>query len=285
MFFKPAWMNAKLDSREYRQNRKIIRSIEKISDADERLEIVRTSPHISARQYVLERLPREKVFEFAMNRFPEGFYESLKEQYLAKQRLMSIILDRFQKVPVVGNSQELAAAFRENEEGMRILQDLSVRSENPEVRHFAEERLTKCQTLLADRTKYASMSDADKIVDYLRGVRLSPVFSEHSLYEALYRRNAHKVVSPKRFRAILADTRVDARVRAYIAGTETFKIGSKENVDILIQQLLSGEAAGNSHHPVVSALYKRVTHMFSKEELDRWDKTAINGAPKPDYGE
>ena len=285
MLFKPAWMNAKLDSRTYRQNRRIIRSIDRIQNVDERLKVVCASPHISARQYVLERLPLEKVFEFAMHRFPEGFYETLKEQYLAKQRIMSCILDRFQKIPIVGQRQELAASFRENEDGMRTLQDLSIRSENPDVRQFAEERWTKCQTMLSDRMKFAKMTDEDRIADYLRGVRLNSVFTKHSLYEALYKRNAQSVVSPKKFREILADSRIDVHVRAYIAGVETFKIGSKENVEILIQQLLSGEAAGNSNHPVVSALYDRALHMFSKDQLDHWEQTARNGAPKPDYGE
>ena len=78
--FEPAWKNRKLDWRVQKHSWKISDSVKRIKDEAELVTVFYTSPHWSARVEALKRFPKEKVLKLAMDKFPEDFYDSLKDQ-------------------------------------------------------------------------------------------------------------------------------------------------------------------------------------------------------------
>lgn len=259
--FEPAWKNPKLDWRVQKNLRKISDSVKRIKDEDELVAVFYTSPHWSARVEAMKLLSKEKVLKLAIDKFPEDFYDSLKDQQNDQKLIFLNILDTFQKLPIVGSLQDRAKGYTTSDEGMNALKLLSTESDNSEIREAASERYSRCMELVDFDRKFAEMSDEEKIIDFLHRVKITKEYKNSNLFEDLDRRNAKTVVRPGAFRKIILDQSIDVHVREFIAGYEGYYIGNKVQVDNLIKQLEEGETKGNQFHPVTTALYKRATVM------------------------
>lgn len=259
--FEPAWKNRKLDWRVQKHSWKISDSVKRIKDEAELVTVFYTSPHWSARVEALKRFPKEKVLKLAMDKFPEDFYDSLKDQQNDRNLIFLNILDTFQKLRIAGQLQDRAKGYTTSDEGMNALKLLSTESENPEIREAASERYSRCLELVDFGRKFAEMSDEERIIDFLHRVEINNVYKKSNLFEDLDRRNAKTVVRPGTFRKIIKDQSIDVHVREFIAGYEGYYIGKKNQIENLIKELKEGETKGNQFHPVTTALYKRATVM------------------------
>ena len=104
--FAPAWKNRKLIEGPSRD--KILKSVEKISNEAELMEVICFSPHECARIYAIRKVSRQGLFELALNHFPDDFFDTLSfANDFTRSTFQGVIMGRFQPVPY-GDYKKLA---------------------------------------------------------------------------------------------------------------------------------------------------------------------------------
>lgn len=250
--FEPAWKNKRL--KDGVNSDKIIKSVLKVNDENELVEIFYTSPHYDARVRAMGKISKEKAFEIAMKELPSDFYTSLNNcDDIIKGFIFDSIMNRFQKTYMKDYSNLVL-----DEEGMNKLRILSKESPNEDVREYATKRIEYCEKRVRIQNGDKEDVDAKEFVRFLRSLPRS--FKESILRDKMFKLMNEYNFPPELLREIALDTSIDIHARVMILKYENLSLGSREDIQKVIDEICEGEAKDKEFHAVRSQLYDRLMH-------------------------
>ena len=146
--FEEAWKNRKLNSGNPKHYQKIVDSISKLKTEDELMTVLCTSPLYTAKVEAVNRISKERLIRFALEKFPDSFYDGLSDPFAGEKQLINHMLDKVIRLPLWEHKRLKEQGFSVDGEALSVLKNLKDNSLNKEVRNIASDRYQRCTEYL-----------------------------------------------------------------------------------------------------------------------------------------